>query len=1729
MSDLPISTEPDTDAGIPSDEVASGATVAIASCVVADGFVEVSDTRYARATLVARPVAPKDATIQSTDVDPAVWPSKIIEKHFASSGPDRMKTKVRILPIPNGLSKDTTAAEIESFAGDVGAEEIDAYVHWGLDPATSMKIDRFWQSTMNPESTAGDRSFWHLLVEAIKPAPADKPSAVLPTPHHAAALAFSLSRGKMVLDSLAGPASPLANRERAKEASLDRPWYQRPPQIKVASLDSSIGFASTREASPEEEEYWMTPYRRSTAALLAGDAKQSYWPTPRTIADAVLAGGQAAAEFVEQVHAAHHLTTPEGNESLFCATPEQELAIVQRRLGALLSLPTLQRLFSFAFDLLIEDQKIQAALAKMRPIVSVPSPFVILAPVTGNSFSWTLARYQPDRSDSKSLFLPASWDELGGKMSSSIVTGLRNLGELDDTSHPRYDIITIDPPLATESNINHAARGTDEGAAIAPASDGVPVLHNGGFRVVELPDSCAAQVLALSEGHHVVAVQDANALKVGDRLMIGLKTRRGVLWRSPDYRIVRFEDPAANNPKDWVETELARRFHSSGEQRRIELDAVTTVSVVQMCLDNTMTSPPSDGDDDRDPVTRQAIKIIVDNTIALWGSDPAGVSPPEVGKDGRVITRKKIAVVQELDVTRHFRAPSARNGDPSEALSPSLRFGWPYFAVVAPVFDGGGSVPARQIGVIVDQNRELALPPVKDEGGRRFLRHERLNAPMVLILESDFNELDKMQPPQRGADMYVRTTSDGKANVIRSRRLIVPPPVPLQFAMLHDVLRDLGPNVTVPRQGLNGLSLLGKHDDNLPSRVRVGSARIEDSQRPPYYPDPAASTLMLGLKLQAETGLAELPFVEQPLPIAIGASTWADTGLRDMPKWPDILPVHIELKRETAPGNEKRPRIVPLGPRWLVGKEKLVSKAQEGAVLVQAAEVHLRPGESLLLQAWLCPTINQLAEWFDAIEAAGVLALNDGSNDVQFSGDPHSACIAALQRLLDVKLGADAIAKASITACSGAGGLAAPPKQTIRMLAGLVYRELLLRPIAALSTPQTMRLNHALDDKLIPKPRFGNQLAVIRRIFSGGSPGDGSTPVDPSRTAPSVAAETPADFLTKTPIIDWGLGSSQEGATNFLIGGEINFDPASTAGLNIEVACAAPFGDALDPGTGRTPGQRLNNQWPENFDLEDPKFYGFKIDKNRNIEFPLKKVTALKLDGLPLPADGRAGMRRYSLEDLMAAAWGDAHPLGKALRAALPAVFGGTGARRLWLRALPINRHNGLLLQLGKRSNRPVENWPKKEDPFQIWLPSTTRPAPPVIDHVSVALSVKSLEPMTGPTSFTVGIEQATILTVYHSRPFFSSGEGEKLALVFWPPGLFVRGVEKDDEGIPLLFTSPPDSAEGPEFYDEDLGPGGRYITRWGADPLTGETVATKDYPTGPLVDPSRFSPDGVRVSRAYMPVPVSDQNWAPHDPSKDSTPPAAAPIATQPTEAGAGSGPPSGGAHSTDQPPSTYLAVALQAFEPRFDPVEELWYFNVALKTDPLSFPRVRLGLVRYQANAREDNVPLEGTEPVRLRVSTPVVEWVKPLPGRRATANCHHRADGFTDVTVIVDGPSAVWQIEVKDRAPVRPHMIVELIHRWKINGIDQEEIVTDKDWQPAVCSTWSTSDSDSSSTGLFRSLRDGYSWTCMFTVNKFTDEDNYSIAVRESREIARASKTGKKVGKTGPNFVADIPLRA
>lgn len=1681
--------------------------VSVSARVVADGFAKEGKSDYARATLVLRPTVPgSGAAADPKPVNLRRWPTEVMKRYFPPTHglPHGSLADIRILPA-FGLTGKDDQARIGELIDKLKQNKttLKAKLTWSAKKSTERRIEDFWRRAMSPKEDEG-RIIWDNMLEALACVSDQTTAVILPRPHQAASLAFTFERGRMLLDALAAPDSPLASRPQQQEMALNRPWYSGDRRVQLASLDHGALLPAWGQ-SPEDEEYWIAPYRKRTAALLAGERPEPIWPDAKVFAAAAVADGSAAARLKERIFAAHAATSPANPPHPVCTTEELKLDMARRRLGALLGLPSLQRLFGFAADVFIENTELAHTIKELQQAVGTNSPFVLISP-TGVGATWTLARYQPAAGGAPGCFCPASWAEVKSQ-SATTMFGLRNLGG------EGYDIVTVEPVLATEGGINHAAKGDARGSALSPADGGVPVLHNGGLRVVQIHDDSGAAQTGAAVCMTENTVQDAEELKVGDRLMIGIRTGAEfthTLWRSPDYRAIKFVDPGEKEPESWVEEELELRIGPANKPRRLELDGGMAMPAQQRMLDD---SPVSDNEKDKDPAQKRALKIVADSTIALWGSDPGGVPPGGVDRNGKFLKEHTVSVIEELDVTRIFSAPSNKK-HAAELLNPSLRFGWPYYVALAHVFEGGGCVNTHQTASVVTGNPFLAFPKI-DGNGRRFLRHERVNAPMVVILESDYNSLNSLNPPQRGPDMYVRTFADKKLNPAHSRRLFAPPPVPLQFAMLHDVLRKLETHHGVPRSGLKGIALLGKNDDGKPSRARVGSADANEHGGLLYYPDPAASILVLGLKLPSEKDALTTSFVEEPVAIAFGARSWPDRDSGPAPRtWPDIVPVVVEVKAVEKIA-KATPRISKPSHKWLGAHEKLSDSQTAGAVKVLAVEIQIGRGEDLLLQAWCVPTVNQLADWFDAVEAAGVLATNEGPS----KGDTDAACFIGLKNLLGKEFPAPDSERAAASACVGAGGMRAPSRRSLVTLAGLVHRELLLRPIAALASPLPMRLTHAIDDSLLPEPVLGPNLAVARRLFPGKLPDQKDKAADKTAAGSGMPDESPADFVNNVQVSDWGLNSTEQGATMTLIGGDISFDPASTSGLVIEAHCAAPFGEPLDPEAGRAPSDRLENRW-ETTDAEgkrkaidptDANTFGFFVGKDRRVDFVRKNVIALKFDGLPLPKNGRAGLQSFSLSALMAGAWGEQRQFGDALRAALPAAFQSPGARQLWLRAVPVNRHAGFFPTRGadgKAVEKPAPAaWcPPPGRPPQVFLPATTRPSPPVIDHVSVALVLRKMTPRIGMDgAFTVGVEQVNSLMIWHSRPFFSSGEGEMLALVCWPPGLFARGVTRDEKGREWLPVDP-QTGEGPEFYDEDLGPGGSYVTRWGADPLVGNDVSVAKFPTGPLFDPARLSDDGLRVSRAFMPIPVAGNDWATDEVAETT---GAKDTNTKPP---------------ANAQPNAFLAVALHAFEPKFDPVEELWYVNLTIRTDPLPFPRVRLGIVRYQPHGREDDVPPDGAEPVRLRVSTPTTEWVKPLPGRTATATCRQRADKNTEIVVVVNGPAP----SLAENEKVTQGMLVEVIRYRKDGQSAQEEVVRELDGTLASCSNWSTEPRDGLARGWRHAVDGGLSWSCMFVLPGQLEQHGWShaVTVKETRRIPRASNNSH--GETGSNFLARIDLK-
>jgi hypothetical protein len=155
------------------------------------------------------------------------------------------------------------------------------------------------------------------------------------------------------------------------------------------------------------------------------------------------------------------------------------------------------------------------------------------------------------------------------------------------------------------------------------------------------------------------------------------------------------------------------------------------------------------------------------------------------------------------------------------------------------------------------------------------------------------------------------------------------------------------------------------------------------------------------------------------------------------------------------------------------------------------------------------------------------------------------------------------------------------------------------------------------------------------------------------------------------------------------------------------------------------------------------------------------------------------------------------------------------------------------------------------------------------------------------------------------------------------------------------------------DLDDADLGPGGRFVTRWGGDPIRRDMAPqTGNFiPASAFRDLERLGQGPHRpsyVARARMPIDISEEV----DPA-------------------------TGKVIVKDAEPPEFLDVSLLTYEPCFDLDREEWYVDVDLHPALATDPFVRFGLVRYQ----ENSISRE------LMVSEPVVMWAQVLPHRTVT----------------------------------------------------------------------------------------------------------------------------------------------
>ena len=353
-----------------------------------------------------------------------------------------------------------------------------------------------------------------------------------------------------------------------------------------------------------------------------------------------------------------------------------------------------------------------------------------------------------------------------------------------------------------------------------------------------------------------------------------------------------------------------------------------------------------------------------------------------------------------------------------------------------------------------------------------------------------------------------------------------------------------------------------------------------------------------------------------------------------------------------------------------------------------------------------------------------------------------------------------------------------------------------------------------------------------------------------------------------------------------------------------------------------------------------------------------------------------------------------------------------------------------------------------KEQIRTVWIPSTIAPAKPQVHTVLPAYQFEE-DPL--PAYNAEGClkwmrRRKPRIRIVLDRPWFSSGEGERLGVVLWPPQL--RTLAKDaarkkqlkaggvprsalhsfDENDLAREMKAPIWMQLADFEDEDLGPGGKFTTRWGADPIR----ANAD-PTGPFVPsevfidlPAEGASDSDIGFEPGVKIPLVDLR---EEDEKEQA------------KLGVEGANPGADAVSAEKPKTkSYdtLTAALMTYEPRFDVESEKWFVDIALNPGSVVEPFMRFGLVRYQHNALDN-----------LGVSAPVAVWAQ-IPPTRTVEVFASMENGDVRVKVQVSG-NAGGRLK-DDRIPgdgqepdlVFPRMRISVVESGKTSaGVTSERV--------------------------------------------------------------------------------------
>ncbi|QEU07419.1 hypothetical protein [Paracoccus yeei] len=1289
-------------------------------------------------------------------------------------------------------------------------------------------------------------------------------------------------------------------------------------------------------------------------------------------------------------------------EDFFDSAPLSNMA---RAYFAIQSNPVLARLFGLVVDLVLPLDGTLASRAQAQPLtllVACDLRSAYLDPAADSrALPWTLCRLRaPSGGADSGEFWPVDSSEVvpksgelkliqNGRMTMYIGEGANR--------QPRFDVTSLDFRSGAELWSRH--RSIDDAAIADPTFSSLGMtlldrcaLHGAARKLASAATKCegAAGVGACIQ-HDANACRhlllDASDLCIGVRLDVGVPDpsqsgnsnaqQPATLWRPLMSRITTYGSPT-------IEDSLNLLLGTPQGARRMELESPSICQGARLLPFGKTATQPQDF---------QA-EAVVTESLSLWDGNPMGVLcglVPDSDAPGDVLSRGRVLALPDPNAAPMWRLPR-------------LRCGWAYRFTARNVYAGGISIPFAKVDETRDGDCVFPSAPRAGEDYRpyrRFLRQERLAAPVAVMpgrhalarqgqqgelghenVEAMIVRTARLLPQETATDLTSRERPT------RAQRIIVVPAVSQDMAARHGVLdrsnaaaplgafsrmvmnRNASGFQTALTRTTEGPDLQSYLvDRSLSGRIIPQSgpglhvhepclSRHDRDRASRYYPDPLAEHLIITAR-DALTGTRLRGYIQ--LPLLPSGSTY-----------PDLLPVAITLEKLTAPRTKAVQSIDDLLPQGIPSRPSRYNPDAQGDIFrgntnetAWDLRFALAPGEDCNLQMWFLPSAKTLASKMALIESLATIPQRDSCAATPINTD-------CLQQWLSGHAAGGTFAKDGFV---GPEGVICPGPKVLMDIARCVYQHMLQQPVPTIAAVSQMRLTHAVNRPLAAPELVGPFTGLgDRHSFVAHRPA--------SLQQNDLTADRFAIADGKPPQAQIAQGSS-----NFMLSGLINLDICACGAFEIEAELAMPPGGALDDRKmRRSLLKRRAGTWPYHVDaqgrpqMRQPRdVFGFDVEPDTGfVSFPQNRQMVLRVDDLtyafptgqkpvlspgpisfeiaPFFADPPEGSEPNDQAVIKTSGWipnptgGDPIKVIVCGRTTVRLLLPDTKAHKMKLTTRAISRTARLfdsinfIDRIGEfraaRSLAPdLQSVSSAADrAIKIIVPPSERPSQcaALTPHPAFLLTLNR-------TATEHREERVAMVRLRLERSWFSSGEDEKIGLAIWPPDLFDQTDLVDNRIFLRDRMDVGDAISFADFTDVDLGPGGAYITRKGADPIRSSDrdrrlfLVERDFPDLTRHPDNRLDPTHPTYrAREQMPI-------------------ATASAAADQSQA------------------SSTLQVGLLLLEPRFDMEEEIWYADLRIRPELATNPFVRLGLVRYQPHA-----------PERLRLSLPTTQWTQLLPRR-------------------------------------------------------------------------------------------------------------------------------------------------